>query len=703
MLRITHYALRITIALLISLTISTGYAYAWNSSDHTERLSSGQSNVFSPGYINAAKQQAMEVSRQANQSKSWWDKLVDTIKNKMSSDVVEDANTKVKPELKKKTSSKATTLTNTTRVLTADELSFLKGTGTAHGTAVVDDGETYYVTTIINAPGHLGNNIPSTDTVQQGGTYYWEEFDGVRYIYAGTAGDQNQSVDVIKGALALARRYMDEGKTVGILVASGKYGTDSASDTFSLMSNMKVYGGYDADGMRDITTNETILNAYVSMADINNTEINGFTISNSNSTQCIFLDRSYDISIINNKFINTYGGGWGNGWGIKILDNSNITISNNEINANQAFWDWGTYPYFGYTGPIGDIIYKDNALNTPGGAGWGGHSTIIADTGLATGPQTLNREFTISESSFTTTNSISKLSSDYRSNISSSNIYGTYSLSPYGAFASLSNNSLAQNAASSILRSLLSNKNALAQSGLDYSNEALIGKIVTESLGITLGVPSLTATEGRIPEMQVVLALADILRNPTEDQKLVLDAVEGLLKDMKNIQDKAGVNTLELTKAENDLLQMVANVLLAQGVPGLLKAGDIEGIKGIFKDLGQSKDSIMLDYTQSIKPYYNNIVKELTANLAILQLKGMLSKKITEEELRRFEPREIDKIIENIRKANDKSFELEYILQQDAKYRKEYLDPSNKALEDKMKKMMRGFTSKLNKALEDKR
>ena len=144
--------------------------------------------------------------------------------------------------------------------------------------------------------------------------------------------------------------------------------------------------------------------------------------------------------------------------------------------------------------------------------------------------------------------------------------------------------------------------------------------------------------QDRVDQMSVALALANILKNTTADQKAILDAVESLLADMKNVQDKAGANP-ELNKAENDLLQMVASVLLAQGVPDLLKEGDIAGIKGIFRDLGQSKDKIMLDYALSIKPYYSNIVKELTTNLAMLQLKGMLSKKMTEEELKNLEPR----------------------------------------------------------------
>ncbi|MCX5679895.1 MAG: hypothetical protein NTZ95_04485 [Candidatus Omnitrophica bacterium] len=44
---------------------------------------------------------------------------------------------------------------------------------------------------------------------------------------------------------------------------------------------------------------------------------------------------------------------------------------------------------------------------------------------------------------------------------------------------------------------------------------------------------------------------------------------------------------------------------------------------------------------------------------------------------------------------------MQYILQQDEKYHKEYLDPSNKALENNIKTMMNGFTQKINKVLED--
>jgi hypothetical protein len=254
-----------------------------------------------------------------------------------------------------------------------------------------------------------------------------------------------------------------------------------------------------------------------------------------------------------------------------------------------------------------------------------------------------------------------------------------------------------------IFKGLLENKDGL---GLDFggSHDIISVQRIIDNVDMrsALSISAISPEDQTIGEIEIALALANILKNPTEDQKLILDAVEGLLKDIKKIEENAGQNP-ELSKAESDLLQMVAACLLAQGVPDLLKADDMTNLKGIFKDLGQSKDRLLMDYKDSIKPYYTNIVKELEANLAVLQLKGIVSKKITEEELRRFEPKEIDKILDAIRRSNDKSFEMEYILQQEAKYRKNYLDTPNRILEEAMKTMMRDFTQKLNKALEEKK
>ena len=89
----------------------------------------------------------------------------------------------------------------------------------------------------------------------------------------------------------------------------------------------------------------------------------------------------------------------------------------------------------------------------------------------------------------------------------------------------------------------------------------------------------------------------------------------------------------ELKKAENDLLNAVANILLAQAMPDLLKKGDMANIKGIFQELDTQKKAILMEYEKGTKPYYDNMLKDLAKNMAILQLKNILNGNMTKEEL----------------------------------------------------------------------
>jgi hypothetical protein len=86
--------------------------------------------------------------------------------------------------------------------------------------------------------------------------------------------------------------------------------------------------------------------------------------------------------------------------------------------------------------------------------------------------------------------------------------------------------------------------------------------------------------------------------------------------------------------------------------------------------------------------------------MAILQFKDIISNKMIRDELERIPRNELDKIMQKLRQSKDKSFEEEYILQQEAKYRKAYIEPNKKILEDNMKGMMNLFTQRLSKVLE---
>ncbi|MCX5680185.1 MAG: hypothetical protein NTZ95_05995, partial [Candidatus Omnitrophica bacterium] len=214
----TLYAIRYTLILAVLLIIPIGYTCAWDSTDNADRLSNGSSNVFSPGYLNAAKQHAYEVVNQINQPKSWWDNLVEAVKNKMSSEVEEQANTKVTPELKMKKSSgigehkKSVSITYETIV--AEESNKIIS-------------EISYET--INSL-HYNVDIASgqnrhAETAANGQRYTVIEVGGVRHILAGFNGPDSQSSAVLQGAISIA------GQNDIVLVRKGVYSGDDITIT----------------------------------------------------------------------------------------------------------------------------------------------------------------------------------------------------------------------------------------------------------------------------------------------------------------------------------------------------------------------------------------------------------------------------------------------------------------------------------------
>ena len=247
-----------------------------------------------------------------------------------------------------------------------------------------------------------------------------------------------------------------------------------------------------------------------------------------------------------------------------------------------------------------------------------------------------------------------------------------------------------------ILRSLIKNKDSSVLNSLIQPDT--LEHNLNNSRSEAISALSILVKDFNAQEMEIALKLASILKNPTEDQKLILDTIQALLTETEKAINESG--SPELKKASDDLLQMVAAVLIAQAMPDLLKEGDVSGIKNIFLELNSSKVKIMLEYNEAVNPYYSEIKHVLSKNIALLQLNNIVSKGMISEELARLEPSEIDKILEKLRKASDKSFEAEYILQQEAKLRKAYIEPNKRVLEEKMKTMMKEFTQRLSGILE---
>jgi len=614
--------------MILALLMPLGYAYAWDSNDSADRLSNGSSNTFSPGYINAAKQQAYNIVNQNNQPKGWWENLVDKIKNKTTSEVKEDASTKVQPEVKKKTSAKISSQT--------------------------------YVETEKNTIINLGS---------------------AGYMFKFFADYGKDTVSFNDGNTLLIQKTPEGKYLISALNREGSV----------IMSPVEFTGSGEP---RDFES--YFSGAYESV-----------NISNGNI-------ESLDIRLMDREVAQYY-----NADNKAFLDNSEITLNNihmdqwmlyegDRIRLYNLYFqaNWETALASAYTDYYANEMWKTHDA----GYDYTNLAFEYADSVANESIKPYSADYSLRDALEIYNSLSSRYNDGYTRVTSQQDIIET----PFTKtmFSQIDNSLKINSAASSSSSNPYNIQNT---SDLSYKSNLGIGdiKMGPGSWGLEKAFSQAILNQATLspqpmlvryaPESNTSILLRNIISNPTADQKEVLDATQALISDIAKIAEAMGDMDPELSKVENDLLQMVASFLLAQGVPDLLKAGDIEGVKGIFKDLGTSKDKLMMGYAQSIKPYYENIVKELSANLAVLQLKGILSKKLTEEELKNLEPKEITKILESIRKANDKTFELEYILQQDAKYRKEYLDPKNKALADNMKLMLNGFTQKLNKALEDKR
>ena len=228
--------------------------------------------------------------------------------------------------------------------------------------------------------------------------------------------------------------------------------------------------------------------------------------------------------------------------------------------------------------------------------------------------------------------------------------------------------------------------------------------IMAKTLDDPLSFSALSVPHGvvSIESMDREAKLSGIIKSPTEDQKAVLDVIKALLTDISK-GNKEGVGNEaanpQFKKAEADLLNAVENVLLAQAIPDLMGQGDMANIKAIFSDLNTTKNKILSEYEKSTNRYYENIAKDIAKNMAALQMGNVLTSQLTKEELAKLPPNELNKMLEKIKRQERKTFEEEYILQQEAKYRAVDPESGKKRFEEDMKSLMKDFTGKISNVL----
>ena len=568
--------------------------------NRSERLSSDQASVFSPGYINATRQRTNEIINQSSKSKSLMENIVEYVKDKLSNDVSEDAANKVKPELKRKTS----------------------GTGEQDAESSASEKIPVGTTSLMDVE-TIRNLVAGTQATEE----------KIQFIVAGIAEvsiwaerDSDMINFTVKaGELDLSFRYSAE-EVAGIARDWGMTTTYLGSGAFAIMVDgveaTRAVGGYD------------------------------------------WMEYSYSSSVaVDNIFADMSRGS------VDVLD----------YGFSNSYWQSSIF----------------TALNSGSGSGITGLSSSDVKEGLdALAAMNFNPNSawiivstpSLGNASVTRGNLYDSVSLKYNSSMSQTASYENLSNS-----ALLNSvNSMSSSSVASILSGLLSGEGDMLSAGVGAKNRA----------GNSAGEAALAASAVKLnmDEMQIVAALSQIMNNPTEGQRIALDAVRALVTEIERINKESNTSTLK--GASDDLLKVVVSILIAQAIPDLLSDGDVANIKSVFEELNASKKNIIFEYHGAIKPYYDEVKKLLLKNMAVLQLNNILSKDMTEEEMADLKPSELDKLMEKIKKAKKRSFEEEYILQQEAKYRNQYVDPNKKLLEDKIKRMISTFTGRLSDAME---
>lgn len=668
----------IIVIMNISLALDGPCLYA--AADRAARLS-GSALIFSPGYINVTKQKTEAIMGQAEKKPGLIGSLagivIDVVKDIFFlNNKWEAEDNKVAPELKRKSSSTNQSQDN-------GQINVIESVNTAEG--MISD-----IT--------IGSGL--SKRYDESGRLLSEVIDGKRCVYAGF--DKVGKYDI--------QAAIDSASAGDIVVIkAGTYKID-----FWLKNGVSVYGGYNEDGKRDLENTPTIINCVYRCGAVSvnlPTEVNGITFNGYTR-----LFRMYDsVVTFKNNIFNVKDYSIGIQASQRTLNPNKVIIKNNIFN-NSGGRQLNNSIGVQLEGAV-ILESSDNNFNTGYGVYTFSNAVILSVDDYFAGNKTGSAPFGVSpiinikdpvvqahtysyNSTVVSTKQI-EITSFHEININ--NLYRSLK----GAYDDLSGKPVtAKNdkthllsSVSTIIKFLLSGKaGSLLKNesapGSDMAEKAMPGDSDTENSVVSAG----QAAKQNIPNIELALMVEDLLRDPSEDQKKLLDIVASLINETGQI--KALSDDPEMRKAEEELVQTATMAILAQALPGLLKEGDISNIKTIFAEMNKTKEDLLFEYRESARPYYAQMVKEISKNMAILKFKGILSDGMSSEELAKILPSEIMKIIDRIRNSKDKTFAEKYILRQESKYRKKYLDPNRKILEEHMKAMLKDFTGRFYSALD---
>jgi len=560
------------------------------------------------------------------------------LEKELGQSLAEDTTTKVKPDLKKKTGGETTDASGVAK----EGVSFLSPEGTILITA------DYEV--------DIGSGEAEYQYHDEDGRLMWEYIDGIKHIYVGfdDAGYAfDGTTDSIQNAIDIA-----DSRDV-ILVYAGTYVGD-----IDISHDVRIYGGFNSSGQRDIAGSTTTITGNIDVTSTLNAdsgtmelgELNGFYMSADSRIDASNSDFALiDLTFGNNTYVSVIDG---NVW----------------IKVTSGGLDW---PSTSRTGPGGLPAYFSAPDTTVSNVG----NPRLEDIPSVSTPATIS----------------DTLETPMRKwNRPGRQLHDETVMISYITFGTNYSNPMNKDNLKTIFKGLLTNKDALALDAAGALDPALIAKLLQDILGEAALPLSIDEIDSQV--MEIAMILANIFKNPTSEQKLMIDVLQELLDEAQKLEEETGNE--DLKKATDDFTEMVATVLLAQALPDLLKKGDISNMKSVFEELDMEKEQILREYKDSVRIYYKSLVEELAANMATLQLKDILSKSLTERELGKLSTQRIDEIVNKIRSVKDKTITEEQILKVEGKYREEYLVPAKRILEENIKILLQGFTKKLFSVLD---
>jgi len=193
---------------------------------------------------------------------------------------------------------------------------------------------------------------------------------------------------------------------------------------------------------------------------------------------------------------------------------------------------------------------------------------------------------------------------------------------------------------------------------------------------------------------QLIGALLGVLQAPNKDQLVAIKSSEEILLVLTDLDVP---KSEEMKAAETQLVKTVVKILIMQGEANALTQENLAALSKIFADFDAAKISLIMEFERSASPYYDAIKKLLIKNLAAWQLKNIIEKSVTAEEVSDMPWHKIERILKKIRDKADSYPEKDELLREEQKTAETYnIVMSKQILANNIKALMESLTDKLN-------